>query len=93
MLWSTMATSKGVRSPGRVTWRNRAHAPAPSTRAARYSWPGMFWSPASSSSVMNGIAFQASATRIMLSARNGSPSHTTLWSTMPSCTARALSTP
>ena len=47
----------------------------------------MFWSPASSSSVMNGMAFQASATRIMLSARNGSPSHTTFWSMMPSCSA------
>ena len=40
----------------------------------------MFWRPASSSRVMNGMAFQASAMSIMLSARNGSPSQTTFWS-------------
>ena len=53
----------------------------------------MFWSPASSSSEMNGIAFQASATRIMLSAIHGSPSQTTFWSMSPSCSPIALSTP
>ncbi len=34
------------RSPGSVTWRNDAHGPAPSTRAASYSSRGMSCSPA-----------------------------------------------
>ncbi len=55
---SSTTVEETVRSPGRVTWRNRCQAVAPSISAASYSSAGIDWRPPSSEIIMNGTPTQ-----------------------------------
>src|SRR3546814_18851961 len=61
-------------SAGSVTWRNCAHAPAPSIRAASYNSSGIDWSPASRMIMLYPKFFHTAKITIAGIAQAGSPS-------------------
>ncbi len=62
------------RSPGRVTWRNRCHAEAPSMVAASYWSAEIDFSPARKQTVKNGTPFHTFTRITDGMARDGSDS-------------------